>query len=86
MKPSSDDVKVISAPKAAMWLRVSKLDWLTTSEAALYCRRGQTAFEAMVREIPIPFSRPCGPNGDRLFYRADLDAALLGRRENLPAA
>lgn len=78
--------QVISAARAAMWIRVSKLDWLTPAEAACYCRRGQTAFEVMVRDIPIPYSRPCGPNGDRLFYRADLDAALFARRENLPAA
>lgn len=78
--------EVLSAARAAQWVRVSKLDWLTSAEAAVYCRRGQTAFEEMVRAIPIPYSRPCGPNGDRLFYRADLDAALLSRRENLPAA
>jgi len=80
------DSEVISAARAAMWVRVSKLDWLTPAEAACYCRRGQTAFEVMVRDLPIPYIRPCGPTGDRLFYRADLDAALLARRENSPAA
>lgn len=85
MKPASE-AKVLSAAQAAKWVRVSKLDWLTPAEAACYCRRGQTSFEAMVRDIPIPFIRPAGPTGDRLFYRGDLDLALLSRRENLPAA
>lgn len=84
MKPAASEV--LSAARAAMWVRVSKLDWLTPAEAAAYCRRGQTSFEEMVRSIPIPFIRPAGPTGDRLFYRADIDAALLARRENLPPA
>lgn len=85
MKPASAAVRVLSEARAALWHRVSRLDWLTFSEAAVYCRRGPTSFESMVRDLPIPFSRPCGPNGDRLFYRADLDAALLSRRENFPS-
>lgn len=83
MKPESE---VIGAARAAMLVRVSKLDWLTPSEAAAYCRRGKTSFEEMVRALPIPFIRPAGPTGDRLFYRDDIDKALLARRENLPPA
>jgi len=57
---------------------------MTTDETALECRFGAAAFEKMVKFIPIPFSRPCGPKGDRRVLRSDLDAALRSRIENLP--
>lgn len=68
--------RVISARDAATLARVSRLEWLTTSEAALYCRRGRAAFEKFVIARRIPSSRPGGPNGDRLFRRTALDSAL----------
>lgn len=86
MKSPADAIKVISSQRAAMWSRVSRLDWLTTDEASLYCRVSVRTFEGMVKSLPIPFTRPAGPRGDRRFYRADLDASLLSRRENNPAA
>lgn len=79
-------LRVVSASRAALIARVSKLDWLTTDEAALYCRVGVSTFERMVRDLPIKFVRPAGPKGDRRFYRSHLDAALLARVENSPAA
>jgi len=79
-------IRVISATRAALIARVSKLDWLTTDEAALYCRVGVSTFERMVRDLPIKFVRPAGPKGDRRFYRSHLDSALLARVENSPAA
>jgi len=82
----SADVRVISAPRAALWLRVSRLDWLTTDEAALYCRVGVSTFERMVRDLPIKFVRPAGPKGDRRFYRSHLGAARGAGVENYPAA
>lgn len=82
----TNGLRVISATRAALVARVSKLEWLTTAEAALYCRVGGSLFDRMVRSIPIPFSRPAGPKGDRRFFRSDLDRALMSRRENLPAA
>jgi excisionase family DNA binding protein len=83
----ADSIKVISADRAALWSRVAKLTLLTTDEASLYCRVGLRTFERMVKDIPIAFVRPAGPNGDRRFFRTDLDAALLSRRENAaPAA
>ena len=77
---------VISASDAAEIARVSKLEWMTAAETAVHCRVGLTTFEKMVREIPIPFTRPAGPRGDRRFFRARVDAALMSRVENLPPA
>lgn len=79
-------LNIISARRAAMWTRISRLDWLTADEASLYCRVSLATFEKMVKSLPIPFTRPCGPNGDRRFYRSHIDAALLARVENKPAA
>lgn len=79
-------LNIISEEKAELWARVSKLDWMTTDEAALYCRFGVSAFEKIVKSIPIPFSRPCGPKGDRRFFKSDLDVALRSKIENLPKA
>lgn len=70
-------VRVVSSGRAALIARVSKLEWLTTSEAALYCRRGRSAFEKMIVDLRIRPSRPGGPTGERLFRRVDLDAALV---------
>ena len=78
--------KVASAADVALWQRVAKLDWMTANEAAVYVRFSPRVFEEMVVATPIPFSRPAGPKGDRRFFRADLDAALRSRRENIPAA
>lgn len=77
---------MISASRAALLARVSRLEWMTTGEAALYCRVGIALFDRMVKALPIPFSRPAGPRGDRRFRRSDLDAALASRLENLPPA
>lgn len=71
-----DDLRVVSARRAALIARVAKLEWLTTNEAALYCRRGRSAFEKMVVALRIPCSKPGGQNGERLFRRTALDAAL----------
>jgi len=79
-------IRVISATRAAEWLRVSKLDILTADEAALYCRVGLATFEKMVKELPVPFFRPRGPQGDRRFFRADLLELMQSKRENCPAA
>lgn len=79
---TKDGLRIISASRAALWTRVSKLDWLTADEAALYCRVSLPTFEKMVKGLPIPFTRPAGPKGDRRFHRAHLDAALLSRVEN----
>ena len=80
-----DPIKVISATRAAEWLRVSKLDILTADEAALYCRVGLATFEKMVKELPVPFFRPRGPQGDRRFFRADLLSLMQSKRENCTA-
>lgn len=61
-----------------------RLEWLTSAQAAEYCQVCMKTFGRIVKRIPIPFVRPAGPNGDRRFYRSDLDAALMSRRENLP--
>ena len=76
---------MISANWFALWVRVSKLDWLTADEAAIYCRVSARTFERMVKDLPIPFSRPAGPRGDRRFFRSHIDAALLSRVENSAA-
>lgn len=60
--------------------------WLTAAQAAEYCQVCLKTFNRMVQGIPIPFSRPAGPRGDRRFFRVDLDRALMSKRENLPAA
>lgn len=82
--PHPDDLRIISAAKAELWTRVSRLDWLTADEAALYCRVSLPTFEKLVKTLPVPFTRPAGPKGDRRFYRSHLDTALLSRVENLP--
>lgn len=60
--------------------------WLTSAQAAEYLQVCGKTFDRMVKRLPIPFVRPAGPNGDRRFFRVDLDRALMSRRENLPAA
>jgi len=82
---NQNGLKVISEERAAEWLRVSKLDILTADEAALYCRVGLATFEKMVKELPVPFFRPRGPQGDRRFFRADLLSLMHARLENCPA-
>jgi excisionase family DNA binding protein len=77
-----DGLHVITASRAALWARVSALDWLTADEASLYLRVSGTLFEECVSKGPIPFSRPGGR--DRRFFRKDLDAFLHSRRENQP--
>ncbi len=79
-----DGLTVISESRAALWSRVATLDWLTADEASLYCRVSLATFEKMVKTLPVPFTRPAGPKGDRRFFRSDLDASLMSRRENLP--
>lgn len=76
--------KIITDANAKIWVRVSRLDWLTADEAALYCRVSPTTFEGMIPALGIPVSRPAGPKGNRRFFRADLDKALLSTRQ--PAA
>lgn len=83
---TKDGLRIISAARASLWTRIAKLDWLTADESALYCRVSLPTFEKMVKALPIAFTRPAGPKGDRRFYRAHLDAALLSRVENKPAA
>lgn len=73
---------MISASQAALWLRVSRLDWLTAAESAVYMRLSKTVFESCVRLGPIHFSRPAGPRGDRRFRRANLDRYLDSRPES----
>lgn len=77
------------ADNYALRRKVSLLTWLTSSEAALYCAVSEATFSGMVHSIPIPYVCPAGPNSHRRFLRADLDAALMSRRQNvgtLPAA
>jgi len=64
---------IINAREAADWLRVSKLDYMTTDEAALYLRMGRPMFDALVKAGRIKFSRPNGPTGMRRFLRVHLD-------------
>ena len=63
-----------------------RLRWLTSAQAAEYCQVCLKTFNRMVQGIPIPFARPAGPNGDRRFFRVDIDRALLSCRENLEGA
>lgn len=78
-------LNIISARRAAMWTRISRLDWLTADEASLYCRVSLATFEKMVKSLPIIPVRPTGPKGDRRFYRPDIDKALLSTRETTAA-
>jgi excisionase family DNA binding protein len=67
---------------AQRWTRVAAMDWLLAEDAAFYVRRSLGSFNEMVKTLPIPFIRPMGPKGERLFYRSHIDAALLARTEN----
>lgn len=64
---------VITPREFAEWSRVSKLDYMTTDEAAVYIRIGRATFDALVKEGRIKFSRPNGPTGMRRFLRIHLD-------------
>jgi len=64
---------IITPRDFAEWNRVSKLDYMTTDEAAKYIRLGRGTFDAVVKEGRIKFSRPNGPTGIRRFLRVHLD-------------
>jgi len=59
--------------------------WLTAAQGAEYLQVSRKTFRAMVRNLPIPFSRPAGPTSHARFFRSDIDRAMMSRRENLPA-
>lgn len=65
---------VLSAARASEWQRVSKLDFLTADEAAIYIRVSRTTFDGLVKG-GLRFSRPAGP-GLRRFMRSHLDELM----------
>ena len=64
---------IITARDFSEWSRVSKLDILTTDEAALYLRIGWPMFDGLVKAGRIKFSRPNGPTGIKRYLRVHLD-------------
>lgn len=59
--------------------------WLTTKEAAEYCRVSVQTFRRMAKRIPIKPARPAGPRSHPRFFRLHLDAALRSTIETTAA-